>query len=333
MNTFWALRIHAPETKGAPYAMLEKMRVEDLTAGEVLIEVYYSSINFKDALAATGRGAILKRFPLNGGIDCAGVVAESIDPRFKPGDQVLVTGCGIGENDDGGYAEFIRVKADSVIPIPKGLTTRESMILGTAGFTAALALHRMLENHQRPDMGPIVVTGASGGVGSFAVQLFSQSGFEVHALSRKHSAIKYLKNLGAARVTEPAELNLGSRPLEKAQFGGAVDNVGGDMLARLLAHTNLWGNVCAVGLTDRPDLKMTVMPHILRGVSLLGISSNNCPRPLRDELWQKLAGPWRPRHLEETLNKTVGLRDLMLALDEVMHGQVQGRILVEIKQP
>ncbi len=334
MKPFWALRVHAPDGKkqGEPYSTLQQMTLDQLTPGEVVVEVHYSSINFKDALAATGRGKILKTFPLNAGIDAAGVVLESIDPRFKKGQKVLVTGCGIGETDDGGYSEVLRVKVDSVVPLPPDLSLKESMILGTAGFTAALALHRMQENHQRPSMGPILVTGASGGVGSFAVQLFAQEGYEVIAVSGKHEAVKYLTQLGAKKVIAPTELNLGDRPLENVKFGGVVDSVGGKLLAQALAHTQLWGNVCCIGLAESHELHTTVMPMILRGVSILGVSSNNCTRELRHGIWQRLAGKWRPQHLNETLTRTVDLKELMQACEDLMHRKVHGRILVEIRK-
>lgn len=329
MKPFWALRVH--EGSGEPYAKLQQMTMDELTPGEVTLEVFYSSVNYKDALAGTGKGKIIRRFPLNAGIDASGIVMESQDSRFKPGDRVLVTGCGIGENDDGGYAEVLRVKGDSVVPLPDGLTMRQAMILGTAGFTAALALHRMQVNGQTPDKGPILVTGASGGVGSFAVQLFSQNGFEVHAASGKHEAIRYLEKLGATKVIPPNELGLGDRPLESVKYGGAIDNVGGQLLAQILAHTQLWGNVCAVGLAASAQLETTVMPFILRGVSLLGTSSNNCTRELRHQLWKKLATEWRPKYLEDVIYRVVELKDLMQALDDVMHRHVLGRILVEVR--
>jgi len=330
MKPFWALRIHASNT-GDPYAKLQQLTLNDLTPGEVVVEVYYSSVNYKDALAATGRGRIMKSFPLNGGIDAAGVVRESTDPRFTPGQKILVNGMGIGENFDGGYSELLRVHADSVVPLPDGLTLRESMILGTAGFTAALALERMEANGQSPEKGPILVTGASGGVGSFAVQLFAQKGYEVHAASGKHEAIKYLKELGASVVIPPEELNLGTRPLEKVRYGGAVDNVGGKLLSQVLAHVQLWGNVASIGMAAGANFETTVMPFILRGVSLLGTSSNNTPMPLRQELWKRLAGPWKPKNLEQILARTVELKDLMPAFDDLMHRRVHGRIIVQIR--
>lgn len=333
MSPFWALRVHEPTSgKGHAYANLEQIKLEQLTEGDVTVEVHYSSVNFKDALATTGRGKIMKRYPLNAGIDASGIVLESRNPDFKPGQKVLVAGAGTGENFDGGFSEVLRAHGESVVPLPEGLNLREAMILGTAGFTAALALHRMLENHQDPKMGPILVTGASGGVGSFAVQLFSQMGFQVHAVSGKHEAIRYLKDLGAEKVIPPAELGLGSRPLESVKFGGVVDNVGGQLLAQAIAHTQLWGNICCIGLAASHELHATVMPLILRGVSLIGVSSNNTPHALRVQLWNKLAREWKPRALEKTLARTVELKDAMAACEDLMHRRVTGRILVRIRQ-
>lgn len=326
MNSFWALRVHENGAK------VEQITSNDLTPGEVDIEVHYSGINYKDALAGTGRGKILKRFPLNAGIDASGVILESRDKRFHKGQEVLVNGCGIGESFDGGYCEILRVAGDSVVPLPKGLSMREAMILGTAGFTASLALHRMEVNGQKPDLGPILITGASGGVGSFAVQLFAQNGYEVHAVSGKQEAIAYLKNLGAAQVIAPEELHLGDRPLEKVRYGGAVDNVGGELLSRILAHVQLWGNVASIGLAQSHELNTTVMPFILRGVSLLGASSNNCTRELRHQLWSKLGGAWRPKHLDSIVTRTVGLKDLMGAFEDLLNRRIHGRILVEIRK-
>ncbi len=329
MNPFWALRVHGPEN--APHAKLQQVTLDELTSGDVVIESNYSSINFKDALCTTGRGRILKKFPLNAGIDVAGHVLESKDSRFKPGQKVLINGMGIGESYDGGYSEIVRAPGDSVVALPEGLTLKESMILGTAGFTAALARLRMEINGQTPDKGPILVTGASGGVGSFAVQIFAQGGYDVHAVSGKHEAIKYLKALGAKEVLAPEQLELGTRPLEKARYGGAVDNVGGKLLSQILANVQLWGNVASIGLAESHELHTTVMPFILRGVSLLGTSSNNTPMQLRKDIWRKLGAEWKPKNLDQILTRTVGLKDLMLACEDLMHRRVHGRILVEIR--
>lgn len=330
MKPFWALRIH--ESGGVPFAKLQQIELKDLTAGQVVVEVHFSSVNYKDALAGSGKGKIMKAFPLNAGIDASGVVIESHDPQFKPGDKVIVAGGGTGENYDGGYSEVMRAKSENVVKLPEGLDLREAMILGTAGFTAALALHRMEVNGQKPSMGPILVTGASGGVGSFATQIFSARGYEVHAVSGKHEAQKYLTQLGAAKVLSPDDLQLGARPLEKGLYGGAVDNVGGELLAKILAHVNLWGNVASIGLAASAELHTTVMPFILRGVSLLGASSNNCTFELRREIWRKLGAEWKPRGLENILTRTVELKDLMPVFDELLNRKVHGRIVVQIRK-
>lgn len=240
---FTAYRIHQVEQRIV--ARFEEIALQDLSAGEVVIKAQYSSVNYKDALAATGRGKILRRFPLVGGIDVAGTVASSGDRRYQKGDRVLVTGCGLGEEHDGGYAEYVRVKGEWVIPLPKGFTTHTAMMLGTAGFTAALAVHRMEANGTHPAAGPIVVTGATGGVGSFAVNLLAKRGYEVVAVTGKRDAQDYLQALGAASVLLRDEISYGSKPLERIQWQGAVDNVGGDMLAWLTRTVGWWGNIAS----------------------------------------------------------------------------------------
>lgn len=304
---------------------------DEITPNELIIEGHYSSVNYKDALAGTGQGKILRRFPLIGGIDVAGTVVNAVG-SFHAGDPVLVTGCGLGETQNGGYAEYVGATLDTVVPLPSGLSLQEAMLLGTAGFTAALALYRLEQNGQTPQKGPIVITGASGGVGSIAVDLLASQGYEVWAVSGKSSAHALLEEMGARRILKPEQLELGDRPLESTRFAGAIDNVGGPLLAGLLRHTDLWGNVAAVGLTGGTTFDATVMPFILRGVSLLGISSNNCPMPLRRELWRRLAGLWKPRHLKRIHSETISLDDLDLAFKKVLDRQVTGRILVDIKK-
>lgn len=301
-----------------------------LRHNEVLIRSKYSGINYKDALAVTGRGRILKQFPLTPGIDVSGTIEKSNSPTLQVGQSVLVTGCGMGETYNGGFAEFVVAQGENVIPLPKGLTERQAMILGTAGFTAALCLKRMEQLGQSPKHGPIVITGASGGVGGFATQIFSQQGYEVHAVSSKSSAADYLKKLGAKKVLHASELKLGTRPLEAVRFGGAVDNVGGSLLSQILAHTELWGNVASVGLAASSELHTSVMPFILRGVSLLGVSSNNTPRPLREDLWQLLANQWLPNFFEETIFKEISLNEVIDACHDLINNRVQGRYLVKI---
>ncbi|HSX63642.1 MAG TPA: YhdH/YhfP family quinone oxidoreductase, partial [Pseudoxanthomonas sp.] len=244
-TTFNAFRIH--NDANGYRSGFEEISIDDLSDGEVVIKAAYSSVNFKDALAGTGQGKILRRFPLVGGIDVAGHVVASTDPAYKEGDEVLVTGCGLSETRDGGYAEYVRLQSQWVIPLPAGLSLRESMILGTAGFTAALALYRMLDNRQTPELGPLAVTGASGGVGSLAVDIFSRAGFEVHAISGKSEQTDYLKSIGASTVLGRDALAT-ERPMETARFGGGLDNVGGPMLASLLAQTAPYGNVATAGL-------------------------------------------------------------------------------------
>lgn len=321
-----AFRIFSED--GKVKGRIVSMDENELSPGNAVIRVRYSSVNFKDALAGAGASPILKRFPLNGGIDAAGVIESSSDPRFQPGQEVLVNGTGIGENVDGGYAEKLRVSADSIVPKPEGLTLKEAMLLGTAGFTAALAIHRMEVNGQTPAKGPILVTGASGGVGSFAVQILAQIGYEVIAVSGKTAAKTYLEELGATEVIAPDELKLGNRPLESVKFGGVIDNVGGELLAKAIAHTELWGNVSSIGLTASSELNTTVMPFILRGVSLLGVSSNNCPMETRKQIWNRLGEDWKPRHLEKVLAKTLTLDDLPQAFQDLLQRKVTGRMVV-----
>jgi putative YhdH/YhfP family quinone oxidoreductase len=305
------------------------MDAGELCAGDVLIRARYSGINFKDALAVSGRGKILRRFPLNAGIDVAGVVETTTDARFAPGDAVLVNGMGLGESHDGGFAEYVRVPGDWIVPLPAGLTLREAMALGTAGFTAALALHRMEQLGQRPEQGPIVVTGASGGVGSIAVSILARRGYAVTAVSGRAEHAEYLRRLGASEVATPETLGLGTRALESARFGGAVDNVGGELLAGLTRHVGLWGQIACVGNAAGPELSTTVFPLILRGVSLLGISSANCPMPLRTEVWNRLGAELKPPRLESIVSHAVPLAEVFEAASLLMERKAHGRILVD----
>jgi acrylyl-CoA reductase (NADPH) len=330
MSRFRALRVHALD-KTATEARFEDLSLDDLNAGDVVVKVEWSGINYKDALAVTGAGRILKGFPKVPGIDLSGTVESSTDPRYKAGDAVLITGCNIGEALDGGYAQKARVPADILVPLPKGLSLREAMAIGTAGFTAALALRRMLENHQSPAMGPIAVTGPTGGVGSIAIDLFKRAGFEVHAITGKAgSGDAYLQSLGADAVVSRQSLDLGKRPLESATWGGAVDNLGGDTLAYLTRTVKPWGNIASIGLAQSHELHTTVMPMILRGVSLLGIHSVECPRPWREAIWEKLAGEWKPRILDRLVTREITLDQLPVACKDLVAGTVQGRTLVKI---
>ncbi len=322
---FRSLRV---EKEGLGASRVSSVTLDELSPGQIVIEARYSSLNYKDALAVTGKGKILRNFPMNAGIDVAGVVYSSQHPSFHIGDEVLVTGCGLGEVHDGGFSEFVRVPAEWVIPLPSGLSLREAMIYGTAGFTAGLCLHRLLQNDQTHDKGPILVTGASGGVGSLAVAMLAKIGFEVWAVSGKPEAKDFLLELGAKEVLSPEALALGKRPLESVRFGGAIDNVGGELLEGILRHVNLWGNIASVGLAGGSSFQATVMPFILRGVSLLGISSTNCPLQLRREIWAKLAGAWRPRNLENFVNSEIGLENLVSASESLLDRKSRGRALV-----
>jgi acrylyl-CoA reductase (NADPH) len=326
-TTFNAFRIH---NDAAGYRSgIEALTLDALNPGEVVIKTAYSSVNYKDALAGTGEGKILRKFPLVGGIDVAGHVVASTDPAFREGDAVLVTGCGLSETRDGGYAEYARLEAKWVIPLPAGLSLRESMILGTAGFTAALALFRMRENRQTPDLGPLAVTGATGGVGSLAVDIFSKAGFDVHAVSGKPENAAYLKAIGAREVLGRDALAT-ARPMETARFGGGLDNVGGPMLASLLAQTVPYGNVATAGLAASAELPTTVMPFIIRGVSLLGVASAGTARNIRDAVWQHLASDWKPAHLDTICTRETTMDGLPDVFRTMLAGGSFGRTLVRM---
>ena len=308
---------------------IESISLDDLNPGQVVVKTAYSSVNYKDALAGTGQGKILRRFPLVGGIDVAGHVVASTDPAFKEGDAVLVTGSGLSETRDGGYGEYARLDAKWVVALPAGLSLRESMILGTAGFTAALALLRMTENRQTPDLGPLVVTGATGGVGSLAVAIFHRAGFAVHAVSGKPEHADYLKSLGANEVLGRDAL-ASTRPMDAARFGGGLDNVGGPMLASLLAQTAPYGNVATAGLAASAELNATVMPFIIRGVSLLGVASAGTARDIRDEVWRRLASDWKPAQLDAICTRETGLEGLPEVFATMLAGGSLGRTVVSL---
>lgn len=328
MNLFKAYRIH--ERDGKIAAGFESMTVDALTPGDVVIKVRYSSINYKDALAATGAGKILRKYPLNGGIDLSGEVVSTTDDRFRVGMPVLVTGCGLSESFDGGYAEYARIAGDSVFELPTGIDLAQAMAIGTAGFTAALAIHRMEHNGQTPAKGPIVVTGASGGVGSIAVDLLAGRGYEVVAVSGKAEADDYLKSLGAARILRRQEIDLGKRPMEATQWGGAIDNVGGEMLTWLTRTVDFWGNIASIGLAGSHKLETTVMPFILRGINLLGINSSATPRDVRLVVWKRLATDLRPRNFDRIVTRTIGFDELPGAFDGFLKGRSLGRTVVKI---
>ena len=327
MERFKACRIF--EEDGRISARMVELKEEDLDPGELLIRNSHSSVNYKDALAATGAGKIVRRFPLVGGIDLAGTVARSGDARFKAGDAVLATGYGLGVEHDGGYAEYSRVPADWVVPMPDGMSAFEAMAIGTAGFTAALAILRLEQNGLKPGNGPVVVTGASGGVGSMAVDLLAGLGYEVVAISGKDDQHEYLRHLGAAQVLSRHTLEIGRRPLEKAIWAGAVDPVGGEMLAWLTRTMKPHGSIASCGLTGGTELVTTVKPFILRGVNLLGIDSVQCPMEFRQQIWARLAGPMRPRHLKE-ITHSIGFAQLPETFEALLQGRIKGRVVVNI---
>ena len=328
MRTYQGFRIH--QDQGVHRAGVESLPKPDPAEGEVLIRVRYSAVNYKDALAGTGRGKILRTFPLTGGVDGAGAVEASRDPRYREGDMVLVTGWGLSFDHDGGFAEYLCCPGEWLVPVPSGLDVRTATIHGSAGFTAALALHRMLANGQRPGLGPILVTGASGGVGSIAVAIFARLGYEVVAVSGKPDLEPWLGALGASRTIGRDALSEAKRPLERAQWGGAVDNAGGDLLAQITRTIAPGGNIASIGLAGGTELHTTVMPFILRGASLLGVNSVDVPREQRLELWSQLAGDWAPQDLDSIVTGLVRLEALPEVFERMLAGQTHGRILVEL---
>ncbi len=309
---------------------LTTMAPEQLDDGELTIRVHFSSINYKDALAATGAGKIIRRFPCVGGIDLAGEVVESVDPRFRPGEAVIATSFDLGVSHHGGYARYARVPAKWVLRLPAGLTLFESMALGTAGFTAGLAIVRMESNGLAPQNGPVLVTGATGGVGGLAIDMLARLGYEVVALTRKSSEEKYLRDLGASAVRLTSEIDPARvRPLESAQWAGAVDSVGGPILHWVLASMKQAGTVASIGNAASIELDTTVFPFILRGVSLLGVDSGYVGFPTRQRVWDRLATDLKPRHLHE-ITRTLELAELPAAFDDFLQGRVKGRTVVRI---
>lgn len=328
MDNFRAYRIN--EQDGQIVAAFEELTVDDLTEGNVVVRVNHSTINYKDALAATGKGKILRRFPLNGGIDLAGVVVSSEDAEFQPGTMVVVNGCGLSETVDGGYSEYARLDSKSLVPLPDGMSTFEAMQIGTAGYTAALAIHRMEQNGQTPELGPVVVTGATGGVGSVAIDMLSRRGYEVVAVTGKASEEDYLRTIGAHRILLRDELDLGKRPMERAEWAGAIDNLGGDYLAWLIRTMRYGGNISSIGLAASPALNTTVLPFILRAVCLLGINSVETPSDLRRAVWARIGGDLKPAHLDTIGHRTIGFDDLPGAFQAYIDGTMTGRTVVEI---
>ncbi len=325
-DSFRAFRIHAQEK---PYrAGIEQLGLDDLSPGELVIKTSFSSVNYKDALAGSGQGKILREPVLNGGIDVAGHVVASSDPGFREGDAVLVTGSGLSETRDGGYSEYARLPSRSAIALPAGLDLREAMILGTAGFTAALALLRMEANGQTPDMGPIVVTGATGGVGMLAIDILTTAGYEAHAITGKVDQFDLLIELGARQCIARDQLYWGQRPLETSRWAGAIDSVGGEMLSGLTRVIHPYGNIAVCGMAGGAELHTTVMPFIIRGASVLGIASAGTAYGIRRTLWERLASSWKPRCLQRICTREASLDELPQVFATMLSGGSLGRTLV-----
>jgi len=327
METFKAFRVH--NENGKINSKFEQLSIDQIGTGNVVIKAAYSNINYKDALAATGAGKIMRRFPLVAGIDTAGYVHSSEDSRFKEGDPVLVVGRGLGEEHDGGFSEFVKVEGDWIIPLPEGLTLRDAMAIGTAGFTAALAIQRMEDNYQTPEKGIILVTGATGGVGGMATSMLSGAGYDVAALTIDGKE-DYLKSIGAKEIVDANTLEMGERPLEKGLWAGAIDAVGGKTLAWITRTVKSYGNIASIGLAGGHDLVTTVMPFILRGVNLLGINSTYCADELRKKVWSRLATDLKPAAMDIIVTRTVGFDDMPNLFRDYIDGKTTGRTVVEI---
>jgi acrylyl-CoA reductase (NADPH) len=326
MNAFQAYRVF--DEAGTVQGRVVEATLDELSEGDVLIRAAYSSVNYKDALAATGN-KIIRTFPLIAGIDVSGTVEATTEPRFRPGDQVLVTGYDLGVAHDGGYSQYVRVPAGWVVPIPPGLNAFDVMAIGTAGFTAALSIVELERNGLKPGHGPVVVTGATGGVGSVAVQCLAAIGFQVAAVTGKGGEHDYLRSLGASQVLPRSIAEPGTRPLEKATWAAAVVCVGGDTLAWLTRSMAYRGAIAASGLTGGIDLKMTVIPFILRSVKLLGIDSVMCPMDERLAAWDRLATDMRPAKLKTSV-KEIGLSELPEAFETLKSGAARGRFVVKL---
>jgi putative YhdH/YhfP family quinone oxidoreductase len=313
---------------GKVTSRVETITLDQLTDGDVLIRVAYSSLNYKDALACQGHPGVVRTFPHVPGIDCAGVVVESASSSFRPGDEVLVTGYELGAGHWGGFAGYVRAPADWVVKLPANLPARDAMIYGTAGFTAAQCVTAIVERDIGPDRGPVVVTGATGGVGSLAVAILAKLGYEVEAVTGKPEQEDFLRQLGAKKILGRNDVtDKSDRPLLASRWAAAVDTVGGQPLATILRSTEHRGCVAACGLVAGAELELTVYPFILRGVTLAGIDSAKCPRPQRLEMWQKLAGPWRVEQLND-LAQEITLDELTDRVQKILSGQLIGRTIV-----
>jgi putative YhdH/YhfP family quinone oxidoreductase len=328
MTQFTAYRTF--DESGKIVSRFVEMALDELDPGDVVIRAEYSSINYKDALSHNGTGKIIRRYPCNAGIDVAGEIVSSSDRRFKQGDKAIVTSWNFGVAHDGGYSEYVRAPAQWVVPMPAGMSTFDAMVLGTAGFTAGLAIEALQRNGTLPASGPVVVTGPTGGVGSVAIEILARRGYHVVALTGKPEEAAYLKHLGAAEIVDRRTIDWGKRPLEKATWAGAVDNIGGDALAWMTRTMKQGGTVASCGNAAGIELKTTVMPFILRGVSLLGIDSGFWPMDRREKLWRRLAHEWKPDKVAAAV-KVVSLRELPNVFANLLEGRMTGRYVVQIQ--
>lgn len=309
---------------------IQQLNLDDLPEGEVLIEVAYSSVNYKDGLAAIPDGKIVSTYPFVPGIDLAGTVVSSEDDRFKEGDQVIATSYEIGVTHYGGFSEYARIPADWIVPLPEGLTLKEAMTFGTAGFTAALSVQYLQDHGVKPEDGPVLVSGATGGVGSAAVSMLSKLGYEVVASTGKDSEHDYLRSIGAKEIISREALQPEKiRPLDSQRWAGAVDPVGGKTLAYILSTTKYGGTVAVSGLTGGPNVPTTVFPFILRGVKLIGVDSVYCPMSIRQKLWQRLATDLKPEKLDQ-ITREITLEELPQALKDILQGKLTGRTIVKL---
>ncbi len=327
-ETFNALVVEAGEDK-TYVRQIKKRTVDDLPDGDVLIRVQYSSLNYKDALSAIGNKGVTRSYPHTPGVDAAGTVADSRVDAFKKGDEVLVTGYDLGMNTSGGFGQYVRVPAGWVVPLPGGLSLKESMIFGTAGFTAGMGI-LFLTERVKPEDGPVLVTGATGGVGSVSVAVLAKLGYTVAAVTGKTAEAAFLNGLGASQIVARADAaDTSGRPLLKAQWAGVLDTVGGEILATAIKSTNPWGTVTCCGNVASPDLPLTVFPFILRGIRLIGIDSQNCPMDVRLNVWEHLAGAWKVEGLHD-LCAEIGLKGLNENIDLILKGLQKGRVVVDL---
>lgn len=329
MDNFKAFIVNKKEEDfSAEVRMIQR---KDLPEGDVLIKVAYSSVNYKDGLASIPNGKIVRSYPFIPGIDLAGTVVASDDSRFKEGDAVIATSYEIGVSHYGGYSEYTRIPGDWIVPLPEGLTLKEAMVFGTAGFTAALSVHRLEENSLTPEKGKVLVTGATGGVGSVAVAMLAKRGYHVVASTGKQSEHEYLRKIGAAEIISREDL-VGEKikPLDKQLWAAAVDPVGGKTLSAILPKLEYNGSVAVSGLTGGTDVPTTVFPFILRGINLLGIDSVYCPMKTRKLLWQRMATDLKPEGLLDTIKSEVSLEELLAVLTRILKGENRGRTIVKI---